>query len=259
MRVKIAKNTSKHWDSLWKGAAKQPANLVTLRQELNSVRWKRIKARARAHFGSLKNLPVVELGSGMGTYAALFASEGAKVTLVDYSPQALRLAKDFFTTLALKATFVQADIFNLKPSFQGKFAISTSCGVAEHFLGKRRTGMLDAHLAVLKPKGMTFIMVPNRNNLPYFTYKTIAEAGGFWPWGEEYPYTTTELVTYCQKKRIDNYGFFGDSFLWSLNYLNPFSLLGKKFPWFKRLNIPETIPTPLDERFSYSLGLWAVK
>jgi SAM-dependent methyltransferase len=178
---------------------------------------------------------------------------------VDYSTQALDLARRFFTVLKLKATYIHGDIFSLPQSLQSSFMISTSCGVAEHFLHKKRLMVLDAHFTVLKPGGVSYIMVPNKSNLPYFTYKTVAEKIGFWPWGEEYPYTRMEFEHYCCKRDFSAYGFFGDSFLWSLNYLNPFSLLGKKWKWFKRFNIPQTVPTPLDDRYAYSLGVWAKK
>lgn len=256
--MKRKSNTSVLWDELWKGKGAQPPTYQTLLAEKHSVRWQRILRQAQDHFGTLKGKRVVELGAGMGTYAALFAMEGAKVTLVDYAPKALTLAKSFFKALHLSATFVLADITKL-PSTIHSFDISTSCGVAEHFLNRQRNAVLDAHIHVLKSGGMTFLMVPNSANIPYRTYKAIAERGGFWPWGEEYPYSHDELIRFAKKHHIHDYGFFGDSYLWSLNYFNPLCLISKKFTWFRRFIIPQTIGTPIDEKFAYSLGLFAIK
>jgi len=257
--MKRAKNTSLLWDELWEGKGAQPATLETLKKERASIRWRRIREICLKHFGSLTGKRVVELGSGMGTYAALFAMEGADVTLVDYSPKALRLAREFFTTIGLKAHYVEADIFTIDAKYTDAFDISTSCGVAEHFLSKKRKKVLTNHLAVVKPGGMTILMVPNRLNAPYRTYKAISERGGFWPWGEEYPFSRSELESFVIREKAVEHGYFGDSLLWSFNYFNPLCLASYKWPWFKQFIIPQTYGTPLDERLAYSLGLWAVK
>jgi 2-polyprenyl-3-methyl-5-hydroxy-6-metoxy-1,4-benzoquinol methylase len=255
----MRKNTAELWNQLWKGAGAQPATLQTLQTEQRSVRWQRVRKIILRSFGSFAELRVVELGAGMGTYAALFAMEGATVTLVDYSDEALSLARRFFSTLGLSADYVLTDIFHLPKELRQAFDVSISSGVAEHFLHHRRTEMLQKHLEVLNKNGITFIMVPNAANLPYRVYKAIATKCGFWPWGEEYPYHRSELLTFVQTNHLNVYGFFGDSYLWSLNYLNPFALAAKKWKSLKRLVIPQTWGTPLDERWSYSLGLWARK
>jgi 2-polyprenyl-3-methyl-5-hydroxy-6-metoxy-1,4-benzoquinol methylase len=233
--------------------------METFWEEKNSVRWQRIKTIALSELGSLKNKRVVELGSGMGTYAALFAAEGAKVTLVDYSPAAIQLAKKFFNTLGIRANFEVADIFKLPAKLLGSYDVSVSCGVAEHFWGQKRKTVLNQHFNVLKSGGMTLVMVPNAANLPYRAYKQITESLGVWPWGEEYPYRRSEFVRAAKRLNIIKYGFFGDSFLWSLNYCNPVCLLSKKWRWFRRFNLPQTVATPFDERCAYSLGFWGIK
>lgn len=253
------KNTAKHRDRLWQGVGAQPATVGTFLTEQDSVRWKRIKAVVELRLGSLRDKNVVELGAGMGTYAALFAAEGAKVTLVDYSPEAIELARKFFDTLGLKANLVLADIFNIDDNLYDSFDISVSCGVAEHFLGKKRKFVLESHFNLLKRGGLGIVMVPNEANLPYRAYKKLTESMGVWPWGEEYPYQRVEFEQFARKNRIKHYGFFGDSFLWSLNYCNPLCLLSKKWKWFKQFNLPQTIATPLDERYAYSLGFWGIK
>lgn len=100
------KNTPKLWDKVWEQTPTQAEDQYNLRHEENSIRWQRIEKTILQKFGSFKNLRVIEVGAGAGTNAALFAKQGAKVTILDYSEGALARSREFFNRLDLKAEFV---------------------------------------------------------------------------------------------------------------------------------------------------------
>ncbi|MBU0974464.1 class I SAM-dependent methyltransferase [Patescibacteria group bacterium] len=163
MRVK--KNTIKVWDEVWSDVGLDTEDISILEVERATIRWSRIKTRLSKEFGNLKNLKVIEIGSGIGTYAALLASEGAKSTLLDYSPKALKRAKEFFKNNKLKAEYVLGDALDFPQQ--------------------------------IKKNGIAIIIVPNKYNPPYRIYKFISEFFGTWKFGEEYPYSRKELKDIC--------------------------------------------------------------
>jgi len=119
------------WDDFWQQyrfGAKADKNII--RQEIASVRWKKIQKRISDRFGNFKNLKVIEIGSGRGELAAIMALRGADVTLVDYSEVALERARTLFDHLGAKATFLRQDIFNMPQNLIGSFDVSMSFGLA---------------------------------------------------------------------------------------------------------------------------------
>lgn len=102
-----------------------------------------------------------------------------------------------------------------------------SFGLTEHFKGEERININKAHFDVLRNGGLAFISVPNKYNLPYRIFKFVAELTGKWGAGEEFPYTRKELITICQQIGIKEYLFFGDSLIWSFNFINPIKVIRK--------------------------------
>jgi 2-polyprenyl-3-methyl-5-hydroxy-6-metoxy-1,4-benzoquinol methylase len=78
------------------------------------------------------NAKVVEVGCG-GARASLFlAMRGCEVTCVDNSPEAIRLAKDNFSSRNAHGTFVLDDLLNSSLP-EGSFDCVMSFGLLEHF------------------------------------------------------------------------------------------------------------------------------
>lgn len=169
------------WGALW-----QRMKDVNFRDERPP--WKFYKLLLRGE--SLKGKRVVELGCGTGMNSAQFALAGAKVTLVDLSQEALGLAKRSFEKLGLDAEYVKGDILEL--GLTG-FDIAHSDGVIEHFLGKQRQGIVDAHAEAVKKGGQAVIVVPHARNAFYQVGRVLAQATHTWPFGNEYPYTWGEM------------------------------------------------------------------
>lgn len=253
------KNTPELWDSLWSTISIEE-DRFNLKREESSIRWKRIEKYILKRFGSFKNLEVIEIGSGGGTNALLFALRGSNVSVLDYSEKALERAKVFFERNGVKTKLILQDALNLKKSLISKFDVSMSFGLAEHFKDKKRTQMIKSHFDLLKDKGVTLISVPNKWNLPYRIQKAIFEAIGFWKVGEEYPFSRSELKKISESLN-KNSNFLGDSLITSTNFVNPLRLLRKmnKRNKFDLKKIKEERGTFLDEYLSYALVLIGTK
>jgi 2-polyprenyl-3-methyl-5-hydroxy-6-metoxy-1,4-benzoquinol methylase len=141
-----------------------------------------------------KGKKVLEIGCGTGINSVLMASLGAKVSVMDYSQEALDVVKELSNgdiELILQDAFT-SDIEN-------EFDVVHSEGVVEHFLMPDRQKILDVHAQAAKKNGSVLIIVPNAKCPPYRIGKKLAEKTGTWIYGHEYPYTAREL-TYRMEK-----------------------------------------------------------
>jgi len=246
-------NTSSLWDKFWKEEA-SGNEICYLTSHLRSIRWKRLKNLILSRFGTFKNLEVIELGAGKGTYSLLFALEGAKVTLLDYSQEALKKARIFFNRFGIRnAKFIKMDILKLNKKLYNKYDVAISVGVAEHFRGTDRKKVIKTHFDVIRKGCLAIIDVPNKWNAPYRLWKFLSQTFGKWNFGEEIPYSRREFKKIGKELGI-NFKFIG-------GYLfeDPF-LIKKRIK--KLLGIKEKLDpnkikfqlgTPLDEYFSRTL------
>ncbi|MBI5804741.1 class I SAM-dependent methyltransferase [candidate division TA06 bacterium] len=263
-------NTPQLWDHLWKINTPEE-DIYCLTKEEYTVRWRKIKDRVEKVFGSFSGLKVIEIGAGAGTYAALMARQGAEVTILDYSARALDKAKIFFERNQVKANFILQDALNLPSGLLGKYDVSMSFGLTEHFLGEQRLAINRIHLDVLKPGGVTFISVPNKYSPPYRLYKFVAQLTGKWLVGEEYPYSRRELFALCRKLKTEEGQVFGESLRQSgyfMGLLNPWRLVNKFLLKRETVESPAKAdisdikperPTIWDDHLSYALVLYARK
>ncbi|MFC1685671.1 class I SAM-dependent methyltransferase [Nanoarchaeota archaeon] len=252
----MQKNTPQLWDSLWKETSEEEDRYNLIREE-KGIRWQRIEKEVLKNFGTFKNLKVIEVGAGGGTNALLFAKKGSKVTILDYSKKALERSKEFFKRNKCKANFLLADALKLSPKLKGKYDLSLSFGLAEHFIGKERTLVIKSHLDLVNDKGMIVISVPNKWCFPYRLHKTLLQLIKKWKYGEEYPFSRLELKKIALRLNLRKIKFIGDSFFKSFRYVNPFLLLTRKNRNYKRLK--KERGSFLDSYFSYSLVLIARK
>lgn len=134
-----------------------------------------------------------------------------------------------------------------------------SFGLTEHFLGKDRTTINEAHLDLVRSGGLTFISVPNSWCPPYRVFKLVAETTGRWKMAEEYPYSRRELFRVAEQIGAQSALIFGDDFWDSLRFVSPLRFGRKllKLPESKRVR--EERGTPLDAYLSYAIVLCAKK
>lgn len=184
-------DVSRVWDRLWTASHSDTKDDELLHRERQSKRWSAIRGRVLGTFGSFRNLRTIELGSGRGDLSALFAEQGASVTLLDSSEKALDHARRRFDRLELFAEYQCGDMFTSVP--QSSFDIAISSGVIEHFRDRERSAAIAAHHGALRPGGMAIISVPHSQCIPYRIWKAWLELRGSWPYGFELPYNRREL------------------------------------------------------------------
>ena len=108
----------------------------------------------------LKNLNVLEAGSGRGTMSCYFSDAGAKTTLLDNSQTVLDKAKNFFSNSNLEAEFLFASVEDI-PLSSDMFDFVFSMGLLEHF--EDPSQCIFEQLRVLKKGGVFFAYVIPEN------------------------------------------------------------------------------------------------
>ena len=259
------KNSSELWDGIWGSTPLQLREILyTIEREKKDSIWPQIKKTVLDHYGSFQDLQVLELGAGAGTFAALMAGEGARVTILDYSANAISRSRDFFNSLGIEAAFIRVNALTVAETLSEKYDITMSFGLAEHFQGQERIQIIQSHFQGLNGGGMTFISVPNSLCLPYRFWKMKRELQGRWAYGEEYPFSRREFKKICAGLNITDYSFTGSSSLASLEYILPLtswrnSLLKRLRPdsWdpLDATRIPQRKTRFFDQFFGYALIL----
>jgi SAM-dependent methyltransferase len=246
--------TPADWSKQWE---REPLDAEAPFAEERTLRWREQESLIRGRFGSFERLRAIELGSGRGLNAFLFARRGSAVTLVDTSVAALGQAGTIFTAHGLDLESVQADVFALPEKLLGTFDVSMSYGLCEHFVGERRQAVVAAHLAALRPGGVALIGVPNRFAPVYRLWLKTLMVTGSWPLGTEVPFSAGELRRLAVRaggEPLDpRYGSFAGSVVnHGVNQL--LFKLGRK----RGLPVPQ-IRIPGLDRMAYELLLPVVK
>lgn len=226
----------------------------------NGVLWKRIEKTVLRNFESFDNLQVIEIGAGSGKYSALMAKRGAEVVLLDYSESGLNRARKFFRANGLSAGFLKQNALSLPADLVGKFDISMSFGLTEHFKGGERIAINKAHFDLLREGGMTFISVPNKFNLSYIMSKFVSGSTRRWEVGEEYPYTRKELGEIFQEIGFKECSFLGNSIFgyFSFNDLAYRIIIKRLFKLETDITF-DNVGTVFDQYLSYALLVYGKK
>jgi SAM-dependent methyltransferase len=107
---------------------------------------------------------VLEVGCGLGAMAALWARQGARVSAVDLSPQAVDLTRRRLAFQELDGDIHAANAQAL-PFADGAFGYAYSWGVLHHAPGLERS--IAEMMRVLEPGGGFGMMLYNRDSLLY--------------------------------------------------------------------------------------------
>ena len=190
------------WHRAWRHEPTAQRDHALLDRETRSPRFALLMDRLKQTFGAVDGVRTVELGSGRGDLSVLLAQHGARVTLLDNCQNALDQAKARFDRLGLSAEYLMGDLLGNLEYLHGRFDVSLSAGVIEHFKGQDRTRAIAAHRYVLASGGMTMISVPHALCPPYRLWKAYLELRGWWPYGPEMPFTHGEL-----RSRAGDVGF----------------------------------------------------
>lgn len=115
----------------------------------------------------------LELGCGMGYNAQRLAESGARLTLIDLAPKAVRLAQERFALRHLHADFLTADAEHL-PFAPNTFEMVFSSGAIHHSSDTKAA----AHeiVRVIAPGGSATVMIYHRDSI-WFWWNIIVKLG----------------------------------------------------------------------------------
>lgn len=139
----------------------------------------------------IKKPIILELGCGTGQISArMIKRYGGKATLIDYSRNALEIAKQSFRMHGLPVKAVISDVFKYRS--KEKYDLVHSEGLIEHFKGKRQKELVNIHKRFVRQGGYVLISVPC-TTWYYRLWRRFQEKRGKWNFGYEKPMTPDEL------------------------------------------------------------------
>lgn len=195
--MKNNQNYKETWDIIW--GKSNELDLDAIKIELERTKktgiWKNYTEIIKLKFGGWDKITSIELGSGMGWHSTVAASEGATVCLLDYSEQAIELAKKRFELLGISANFIHGDAFDIEKNKKTNYNLAWSFGTVEHFRGDLRQKFFDLHFNYIEKKGLVIISSPYKYAINYRIWMHYAELYKNWEFGLEIPYSKTEFLS----------------------------------------------------------------
>ena len=194
--MEIIENDKIIWDQIWENSGEVDYN--SIQEDLISTKkseaWIKYTKLVYEKFGGWEKIHSIELGSGMGWHSFVAASEGANVTLLDYSKSALKLAKKRFDAFNFQATFINGNAFEVILKRRSKFNLAWSFGTAEHFKDDLRQIFFELHFDFIEKDGLTIISCPHKYAINYRLWMYYANKYNLWSFGLEIPYSKKEFV-----------------------------------------------------------------
>lgn len=180
--IQNEENEMQYWDRHWiKYIEHLKMNNIPF--EIKSIWWKNLYDEMTNHYEKIlngfDNKEICELGCGSGYSSLLMAQKGAKVTLVDFSHNALNYSKELCSYMKIdidKVNFIKEDGFRLNKKI-GKFDVVWNCGVIEHYEHDAAVNLIEKIASHTKVGGKVMITLPNLLS-PQLIYKMIQEGKG---------------------------------------------------------------------------------
>ncbi len=127
-------------------------NVVGFRKGKSSLQFIELE-----ELGDVKGKTMLHLQCHFGLDSLSWAKQGAEVTAVDFSDEAIRIAKDLSIETGINADFICANIYDLKELIAKKFDIVfTSYGVIGWLPDLKKWGEIISHF--LKPSGIFYMV-----------------------------------------------------------------------------------------------------
>ncbi|MCL2207157.1 MAG: class I SAM-dependent methyltransferase [Fibromonadales bacterium] len=162
--------------------------------------------KAILSMGPVEGLKILEVGAGTGRDSLELAKAGAKVFILDYSEESLKIASELAVQAPDNLHLVQGDAFN-SPFPSESFDIVFHQGLAEHF--KDPLPLLKENARLLKKGGFCLCDVPQTFHL-YTVIKHILIALNKWFAGWETQFTTGQLKKLMKRADLEIIHSYGD-------------------------------------------------
>ena len=103
--------------------------------------------------GKVQPCKAIDLGCGAGNYAVYLAGRGFEVTGVDFSPTAIRIAKENAERKNAKCNFFVADVVGELGEVNQTWDFVYDWGLLHHIFPQRRQKYIENVSRILNPKG----------------------------------------------------------------------------------------------------------
>ena len=158
----------------------------------------------------VRGMKIIEIGAGTGRTSIELARRGAYVTVLDISPQSLKLASKFAkkadSATQSRLKYILADA--LDPSLQPEsFDILFHQGLLEHF--RNPFPLLEANYRLLRKGGLIVVDVPQTFHV-YTILKHIQMLLGRWFAGWERQFTPSSLARLLRNAGFEPIHAYGD-------------------------------------------------
>ena len=163
-----------HWDDL-------VARMYSLEWDALSENILGVLTR---HAGAVQGKRILEAGSGTGRISQRFAQSGARVTLLDLSPDALDLSREHFAQEGVAGEFRQGSLLSM-PCEAETFDMVWNAGVLEHFVPEEQVTALAEMARVTRRGGLVITLNPFSGSIGYRLGKAGIEAVTEFPYGYE--------------------------------------------------------------------------
>ena len=167
---------NKDWDKFWSSSGKN-----------NTLSWSKRRILKILQPYLIQGNRALDAGCGSGFFAGIFVNAGMQTTALDYSAQALAMAKQ---ATQGNAQLIQADLINgtLNQQAPGPFDLVFTDGLFEHFPQDSQDKILCNLSSVLSDTGVIVTVVPNR----FSPWEIIRP--WYMPGIEEKPFVLPQLV-----------------------------------------------------------------
>lgn len=190
-------STKSVWDREWNNC-KEIDNIYPNQQVIDHILY--------LFSGKINNINILEVGAGSGSDSAFLSKLGAKVTILDFSPQSIKIAKTIAKKENVELKTILSDCKKI-PLRSNSYDLVFSVGLVEHF--KNPAPVIKEQIRLIKNKGFLLIDIPQKYNL-YTIVKKIRMLTGTFHFGWETEYSKPQLKKlfhpYPQMKLVTIYG-----------------------------------------------------
>lgn len=198
-------STKDNWETFWQ----QKAEVRDV--YANSDRIRRNLARQM----DLRGRRILEVGAGTGRDSFYMAGDGAKLFLLDYSMNSLKIIRSTLPSMD-GISAVGGDAFAL-PFDDGTFDVVFHQGLLEHFREGQAEALLAENIRVLRSGGLLVVDVPQRWHV-YTVIKHILIAFNAWFAGWEREFSVRELRAILESLGMRYTSAYGEWMYPSLGY-----------------------------------------
>lgn len=103
--------------------------------------------------GKVRPCKAIDLGCGLGNYAVYLAGRGFDVTGIDFSPTAIKIAKENARKKGVKCNFFVGDVVNDLGKINQTWDFACDWGLLHHIFPRKRQKYLKNVRRLLNPKG----------------------------------------------------------------------------------------------------------